>query len=193
MLFASCSKNPVADFSFSTPLKVGEDVTFTNQSENADEFLWDFGDGYTSRTRDPLHAFGTPGMHTVSLQAIGEKESVYASKELLVTGITYSFLNKTYYDIPSFFSFYWDGTGMQDLVDHGTLDMDKETLTIITERNSISFGLVIGETVYVSEAFPLTDGKHNQIVIGGLILNKGAKGATAEDAIRLSAFRAAIK
>lgn len=192
LLFAACTKNPVADFAFSTPVEVGEEVTFTNQSENADEFVWDFGDGYTSILRDPVHAFGTPGVHTVSLQAIGEKESVYASRDLLVTGITYSFKNKTTYDIPSFFSYYWDGYYMLDFVDHGTLYMDKETVTVITERNSIHFGLVIGEYVFVSEELPLTANKHNQIVIGDLILSKGSEGTLSDNSRQIAALRAKI-
>ncbi len=192
LLFAACSKNPVADFTFSSPVEVGEEVMFTNQSENADKFFWDFGDGYTSTLRDPVHTFGTPGIHTISLQATGEKESVYANRELSVTGITYSFKNKTFYDMPGFFSYYWDGNTMLDFVDHGTLYMDKETVTVITKRNSIHFGLFIGEDVFVSEELPLIANKHNQIVIGDLILSKGTKGATEEEDRQLSALRSGI-
>lgn len=164
-LAASCNKSPVADFSFSSPVKVGEEVIFNNLSENADRFSWDFGDGYKSTLSDPSHTFGKAGTCTVSLQAAGEDESVYTSKELTVTGITYSFRNNASIDIQAFYSFSREGTEIRDFVEHGSLLMGKETVAVITERTSIYCGILIGETLIVSDEFTLTPNKHNQIVI----------------------------
>ncbi len=44
-------------------------VQFTNQSVNATEFLWDFGDGNTSTVFEPTHTFANPGVYTVRLRA----------------------------------------------------------------------------------------------------------------------------
>jgi len=165
LLVVSCKKSPVADFSYSNPVKVGEEVTFNNLSKNADRFSWDFGDGYTSVKSDPVHTFGKAGTCTVSLQAMGEDESVYTSKELLVTGITYSFKNSSSVDFQGFYSFSRVGTEIRDFVEHGSLSMGKETVAVITDRTSIFCGILIGETLIVSDEFTLTPDKHNQIVI----------------------------
>jgi PKD repeat protein len=164
-LAVSCSKAPVADFSFTSPVKVGEEVTFNNLSKNADRFSWDFGDGYRSTQSDPSHTFGKAGTCTVSLQAMGEEESTYTSKELLITGNTYSFRNGSSVDFQAFYSFSRVGTEIRDFVEHGSLLMGKETVAVITERTTVCFGIVIGETLFVSDEFTLTPDKHNAIVL----------------------------
>lgn len=42
---------------------------FENQSLEADEYFWDFGDGYFSDLPDPVHTYDAPGSHTVCLVA----------------------------------------------------------------------------------------------------------------------------
>jgi PKD repeat protein len=165
LIAASCSKSPVADFSYSKPVRVGEEVTFNNLSENAGRYAWDFGDGHTSVKSNPVHTFGKAGTCTVSLQAIGEEESTYASKELLVTGITYAFRNRTSVDFQAFYSFYVEGNQIVDFVEHGTLLRDRETVAVITERTSIYCGIIIGETLILMDEFPLTPDKHNHFVL----------------------------
>jgi uncharacterized repeat protein (TIGR01451 family) len=61
---------PVAAFAASplsgaVPLR----VTFTNTSQHASSFLWDFGDGRTSTASTPTHEYETAGVYTVSLRA----------------------------------------------------------------------------------------------------------------------------
>ncbi len=57
---------PVADFAYSI-----EDltITLTNLSQNADTYLWYFGDGTTSTAFAPEHTYATPGNYTILLQA----------------------------------------------------------------------------------------------------------------------------
>ncbi|MBI5917559.1 MAG: PKD domain-containing protein [Bacteroidetes bacterium] len=45
---------PQAGFSFITS---GHDVSFTNTSQNATSYTWDFGDGNTSTEENPVHSF----------------------------------------------------------------------------------------------------------------------------------------
>ncbi|MCT4579861.1 MAG: N-acetylmuramoyl-L-alanine amidase [Flavobacteriales bacterium] len=45
-------------------------VTFTNQSQNANGYLWSFGDGSTSTDANPWHAYDGPGVFNVTLTAI---------------------------------------------------------------------------------------------------------------------------
>ena len=47
-------------------------VTFTNNSQNASSFAWDFGDGNTSTEANPTHTYDTEGNYDVSLIATNE-------------------------------------------------------------------------------------------------------------------------
>ena len=60
---------PTADFT-GTPTTIleRESVTFTNNSEYAATYLWNFGDGATSTLMNPVHTYMTPGTYTVSLR-----------------------------------------------------------------------------------------------------------------------------
>ena len=46
---------------------VGESTLFTDGSLDATTWLWDFGDGVNSTTRNPLHTFSSVGPNTVTL------------------------------------------------------------------------------------------------------------------------------
>lgn len=69
LTFQSCMKSPTACFTISsTNLSVGEDVSFTNCSENAKSYSWDFGDGVTSSDENPTHSYSNAGTYTVTMQ-----------------------------------------------------------------------------------------------------------------------------
>lgn len=44
-----------------------EVVYFDSYSSDADDFYWDFGDGYTSHSPNPEHSYDVEGIYTVSL------------------------------------------------------------------------------------------------------------------------------
>ena len=46
-------------------------VTFTNESVNADTYVWDFGDGNSSTEKSPVHTYEKAGTFTVILTATG--------------------------------------------------------------------------------------------------------------------------
>lgn len=56
---------PIADFTF--VLVPENTVVFTDESTNAAEWFWDFGDGSTSDEQNPEHAYGTSGAYTIQL------------------------------------------------------------------------------------------------------------------------------
>jgi PKD repeat protein len=57
---------PVAAF---TSNNDGLTVTFTNTSQNADSYSWDFGDGNTSTESNPVHTYQNPGQYAVKLSS----------------------------------------------------------------------------------------------------------------------------
>ena len=57
--------------SFTSLCSIPATVHFTNQSTNANQFLWDFGDGTTSSDMNPDHTYTAYGDYTVSLIAYG--------------------------------------------------------------------------------------------------------------------------
>ena len=46
-------------------------VQFTNNSQYADTYLWDFGDGGTSTQAQPSYTYYNPGVYTVTLTVFG--------------------------------------------------------------------------------------------------------------------------
>ncbi len=71
MLIGGCKPNepeetPTALFSFAqNELK----VTFTNSSKNARSYVWTFGDGATSKEKNPVHTYAKAGTYNVQLTA----------------------------------------------------------------------------------------------------------------------------
>lgn len=57
-----------ARYTFIKEVEAGK-VTFINTSENADSFLWEFGDGTTATTKDPVKTFTETGEYLVKLTA----------------------------------------------------------------------------------------------------------------------------
>jgi hypothetical protein len=87
----SCSKDPiggadpVADFTFSPssgykPLK----VTFTNLSENADSYSWDFGNGNVSNDQNPTNVYYNDGIYSVTLTAKSGSKTNKITKTITV-------------------------------------------------------------------------------------------------------------
>ena len=70
LILFSCEMSPEAYFS-ATPGDpvVGEEVWFTNESNNAVSFEWDFGDGYISNEVHPSHIYTASGSFQVVLKA----------------------------------------------------------------------------------------------------------------------------
>ncbi|MFN6037478.1 MAG: PKD domain-containing protein [Bacteroidota bacterium] len=58
--------DPFASFNYQLN---GSSVIFNNSSQNASQFVWDFGDGSTDTTSSPTHNYVSQGTYTVSLQA----------------------------------------------------------------------------------------------------------------------------
>jgi hypothetical protein len=78
--FAACDTNDdvttngalLAKYTFVRESSPGM-VTFLNTSENADSYVWDFGDGTSSTLRNPVKTFTETGDYLVKLTAISSK------------------------------------------------------------------------------------------------------------------------
>jgi len=69
----SCESTPEAYFYTDTDEpEVGQKVYFSNDSQNAERFEWDFGDGFISNEVHPVHIFNSTGTYEVTLTAISK-------------------------------------------------------------------------------------------------------------------------
>ena len=77
---------PVAEFNSINP-DCGPTVYFLNSSENAESYLWDFGDGIQSTDANPEHSYTSSGNYTVTLTA----NNTYGSSEYTTTVVVVIF------------------------------------------------------------------------------------------------------
>ncbi len=62
-------------------------VTFTNDTQFAVSFLWDFGDGITSTEKDPVHTYPVAGLYLVKLKGLNAMGcAVEIEREIVVNG-----------------------------------------------------------------------------------------------------------
>jgi PKD repeat protein len=73
---------PVAGF---TTAFDGLEVTFTNTSQDATSYAWDFGDGGTSTDANPVHTYAVAGIYTVSLTATNANGTATTTQDVTVT------------------------------------------------------------------------------------------------------------
>jgi PKD repeat protein len=84
---------PVACFTPSnTTIKVGEEIAFTNCSQKADNYAWDFGDGVNSELENPTHIFNDAGVFSVKLTVSNSQGSAEESVSITVetAGVLFS-------------------------------------------------------------------------------------------------------
>jgi PKD repeat protein len=64
--YVTTQTTPASGFTFTS---VQNTVTFTNTSQGAVSYSWNFGDGNSSTEQNPVHTYANPGSYTVSLSA----------------------------------------------------------------------------------------------------------------------------
>lgn len=75
-----------AEFTASpSEVKVGQDIQFTNNSQNATAYLWSFGDGTTSNQVSPRKSYQSSDVFLVSLVSTGAGGSTISNMEVTVT------------------------------------------------------------------------------------------------------------
>ncbi len=82
----SCFKEPTSAFSYepATNPESGEDIEFINESLDAKDFYWDFGNGLTSEEEMASTVFQLPGTYTVTLVSENLFHSDSISENILI-------------------------------------------------------------------------------------------------------------
>jgi len=80
MIITVINLAPTADFTYSpSSPKVETDIQFTDRSTDPEgktlEYLWDFGDGFTSSMRNPKHPFAKAGTKRVKLTVTDDEDA----------------------------------------------------------------------------------------------------------------------
>ena len=74
LAITSCKDDPSAAFTADkTEVEVGEVIKFTDNSAEAYNHVWDFGDGEWSTAINPTHVYYDEGMYNVTLQVNDKK------------------------------------------------------------------------------------------------------------------------
>lgn len=89
LMLVYCSKDegvePTACFTFTAnEIAEGDTMSFTNCSQNAASYLWDFGDGNSKVEFEPTHKFRSPGTYNIMLVATNNDGSDTIKKALQV-------------------------------------------------------------------------------------------------------------
>jgi PKD repeat protein len=89
---------PTASFTYSGS---NNTVVFENTSQNADTYLWEFGDGETSTEENPTHTFAVAGSYNVSLTSSNVTCSNSTSQEIMVplTGFSQSWISQSIFRV----------------------------------------------------------------------------------------------
>lgn len=86
LFFSSCFKNPTPMFSYDPADKPeeGEEIEFINESLDAKDFYWDFGNGQTSEEESASTRYHVIGNYTVTLVAENLFRSDSISENILI-------------------------------------------------------------------------------------------------------------
>ena len=89
-MLSSCVQEPDAIFSVtSEEFETDEVIEFTNESMNAEAYVWDFGDGTTTNQINPTHSYKYTGDYTISLSAVSKDMESNTTKTItIVPGFT---------------------------------------------------------------------------------------------------------
>ena len=88
-LLTSCKKeplpDPVADFSFTIQGQYAPtDVIFVNNSQNAENFTWSFGDGTSSTDKNVTHNYATSGTYSVTVAAVNSEGATNSTTKQVI-------------------------------------------------------------------------------------------------------------
>jgi len=68
-------------------VKLSEEIQFTDATLNADEVLWDFGNGDFSSDRNPLYTYYSNGVFNVILTAVNDFGEASTTQTITISSI----------------------------------------------------------------------------------------------------------
>jgi|GEM_PF-898716 len=79
--------DPLASFNYGGSMVTPAVITFTNTSQNANSYLWEFGDGTTSTITNPSKTYNSKGTYNVKLTATNTStgKSNQTSQNIVIT------------------------------------------------------------------------------------------------------------
>ena len=191
---------PTADFT-GTPTTIleRESVTFTNNSQYAATYLWNFGDGETSTEANPVHTYMTPGTYTVSLRVentLGNDTKTRtnyitvnantnppvadfeASETEISTGTTITFTDLTENIVTSWSWTFEGGTPATSTEQNPTVTYDEPGEYTVTLTATNAYGSdVETKTAYINVFYPEIVMSNDDITVcGGTYKDPGGDG-----------------
>lgn len=141
---SGCVKEPIAEITADkSEVETGENVKFSNSSQEALSYEWNFGDGtIISTEKAPSHSWSTAGTYIVTMTAYSKKEKKKdeASLTVIVNDINKKFIG--FYSISSNYTsdFCGSGTGFYML----TVSAGNSGNKIVIDNLAEGFNNVIG-------------------------------------------------
>lgn len=117
---AAFETDPVLQAKYGAPVL----VNFINLSQDANAFLWNFGDGNTSTEKSPQHTYTTPGSYDIVLTASNQNDCTN-----MVTQGKIVVLKDASISIPGVFS--PNGDGINDQFQVGIVNLKSYFITIV--------------------------------------------------------------
>jgi PKD repeat protein len=74
LFFLSCKKPKACIEPSVATANLGEEVSFNDCSENANNYNYDFGDGTVVKNEVPIHAYTVPGTYTITVRVSDKKD-----------------------------------------------------------------------------------------------------------------------
>jgi PKD repeat protein len=115
--FLSCKDeepgpDPIASFQYAISETNFLEVTFTNYSQNATTYSWDFGDGETSTEQDPVHIYDAEGDYTVILTATNKDGASHSYPETITITDPYEAYKLLTGEVSKTWKLFREGTSM---------------------------------------------------------------------------------
>lgn len=170
---------PVKSFyTFTTgKLLIKQTITFTNASENADSYLWDFGDGTTSTEKNPTKVYTEGKAYTVKLKAVGTTGTGNYAKTLVVIDPDAVVLSDKF--------LYYIEDGSKVVIKKVSVNVGSTPELVLDISDKSGLGLAcdtINKKIYFTET-KSTNGKVWQVNMDGTGLKTIATGFTNPNAI----------
>lgn len=157
---------PVVDFVFADGAKAPVDIQFENNTQFADNYIWDLGEGTFTKEKNPLTTYNIPGRYDITLKAFNQEGSAQLTKTLSIHGITFRVVNNSSLLIPDMFAI-WDDPEYDVVQELGSIPSGKKSAICYSEVLSIQLFCVWDKytLLFFGEPFTLTNNQHNELEI----------------------------